>query len=145
MPNVASVLKEEITRLARKEVKRQVGPLKKAIAEQRRSIAALKRQVAALERGQTSLAKKGARGAKAAPQASATPGVRFTAKAVKAERARLQLSAREYGLLVGVSMLTIYNWESGKSKPQAKKLAAWAAVRGIGTRAAWKRLELLEE
>ncbi len=31
MPNIASVLKEEITRLARKEAKAQVAPLKKAV------------------------------------------------------------------------------------------------------------------
>jgi hypothetical protein len=36
VPDVAAVLKDEITRLARKEVKQQVGPLKKTIAEQRR-------------------------------------------------------------------------------------------------------------
>lgn len=42
MPDIAAVLKEEITRLARKEVKQQVGPLKKTITEQRRTIVELK-------------------------------------------------------------------------------------------------------
>ena len=43
MPNIAAVLKEEITRLARKEAKSQVAPLKMANAQYRRDIAALKR------------------------------------------------------------------------------------------------------
>ena len=43
MPNLAAVLKEEITRLARRQVRQQVGPLNKTIAEQRRTIAELKR------------------------------------------------------------------------------------------------------
>ena len=146
MPNVAAVLKEEITRLARKETRRQIEPLKKTIAEQRASIAALKRQVAALERGQSGLARQAA---KTSPQASAaaasTKQVRFSPKWVKADRKRLGLSARQYSLLVGVSMLTIYNWESGKSKPQAGALAKWASVRGMGRREALKRLEVLDK
>ena len=40
MPNVASVLKEEIRRLARKEAKLQVTPLKKALAAERKTVAA---------------------------------------------------------------------------------------------------------
>lgn len=42
----------------------------------------------------------------------------FNGKAVKAERDRLGLSAANYGKLVGVSMLTVYNWEKGKSVPR---------------------------
>ena len=81
---------------------------------------------------------------KAAPKASAVEGVRFAARWVKADRERLGLSARDYGLLVGVAGLTIYNWEKGKSKPRDRQLAAWAKMRGIGKREAWRRLELLE-
>ena len=80
----------------------------------------------------------------APPKASAAEGVRFAARWVKADRERLGLSAKDYGLLVGVAGLTIYNWEKGKSKPRDKQLAAWAKVRGIGKREAWRRLELLE-
>ncbi len=144
MPNIAVVLKEEITRLARKEVKTQVGPLKKVVAEQRRTIAALKRQVATLERNQSFLNKQEKKRLGKKPKAEAAKGVRFSPKWVASDRERLGLSAKDYGLLVGVSMLTIYNWEKGKSKPQAKALAGWAAVRGIGKREALKRLELLE-
>ena len=51
MPNVASVLREEIIRLARKEIRQQVGPLKKTNAELRRTVATLKRDVTELRRG----------------------------------------------------------------------------------------------
>ena len=50
MPNVASVLREEIIRLARKEIRQQVGPLKKTNAELRRTVATLKRDVTELKR-----------------------------------------------------------------------------------------------
>ena len=144
MPDVAAVLKEEITRLARKEVKQQVGPLRKTIAEQRRTIAALRRQVAALARNQAFLQQQENRRFAEAPKVDAAKGVRFSARGVKVDRKRVGLSAKDYGLLVGVSEQTIYNWESGTSKPRAKALAGWAAVRGIGKREAATRLALLE-
>lgn len=62
----------------------------------------------------------------------------------KTQRDRLGLSAKDYGLLVGVSGLTIYNWEQGKSRPRQAQLASLAAVRGIGKREANAKLELLE-
>jgi len=63
----------------------------------------------------------------------------FSPDAVLAERERLELSAADYGELVGVSGLTIYNWEKGKTKPQKAQLEKWKAVRGIGKREAWGR------
>ncbi len=103
MPDVAAVLKEEITRLARKEVKQQVGPLHKTITEQRRTIAELKRQVAALAHNQAFLQQQEKRRLAEAPKASAAEGVRFSPRWVKADHRRLGLSAKDYGLLVGVS------------------------------------------
>jgi DNA-binding transcriptional regulator YiaG len=58
-------------------------------------------------------------------------------------RARLGLSAKDFGRLVGVAGLTIYSWESGKSRPRQKQLAGLAAVRHLGKREAGKRLEML--
>ena len=144
MPNIAAVLREEINRLARKEIRQQVGPLKKSNAELRRNVAALKSEVATLRRGVHFLERQEKRRLQSAPKASSAEGVRFSPRWVKADRERLGLSARDYGLLVGVAGITVYNWEKGKSKPRDKQLAAWAAVRGIGKREALRRLELLE-
>ena len=144
MPNIAAVLREEIQRLARKEVRAATIPMKKHRAEDRSAIAALKRQVAELQREIAFLRKQEKRRIEEEPKAKEADGVRFSPKWIAADRKRLGLSARDYGALVGVSMLTIYNWEKGKSKPRAKQLAAWANVRGIGKREALKRLELLD-
>jgi DNA-binding transcriptional regulator YiaG len=72
-------------------------------------------------------------------------GVRFSARSVRAQRRRLGLSAADYGRLVGVSALTIYNWESGKSRPRQAPFAAVVAVRGIGKREAAERLASLDD
>ncbi len=143
MPNIAVVLKAEISRLARKEVKVQVSTLKKQVSDQRRTIAELRREVTALKREQAFLTKREKTRLKKTPAPEKANGVRFSPKWVAADRKRLGLSARDYALLADVSMLTIYNWEQGKSKPQGRTLASWAAMRGIGKREALKRLELL--
>ncbi len=101
-------------------------------------MASLKRDLAFLQKREKGRLER-------APKRASAQGVRFSPKWVAADRKRLGLSARDYGLLVGVSMLTIYNWEKGKSKPRAPQLSAWARVRGIGKREAMKRLELLEQ
>jgi DNA-binding transcriptional regulator YiaG len=66
--------------------------------------------------------------------------VRFSARSVKAQRSRLGLSAADYGKLIGVSGLTIYNWEHQKSCPRKAQLAALVTVRGIGKREALMKL-----
>ena len=67
----------------------------------------------------------------------------FSADAVSGERERLELSAADYGELVGVSTLTFYNWEKGKTTPQRAQLEKWKAVRSIGKRKAWRTLGYL--
>jgi len=137
MPNIASVLKEEICRLAKKEVKAQVGKTQKASAQYRRDIATLKRVLGQQEREIRLLKKQKGQTPK---EEEPLESVRFSARSVKAQRSRLGLSAADYGKLVGVSGLTIYNWEHDKSRPRQAQLAALVAVRGIGKREALMKL-----
>ena len=142
MPNIASVLKTEILRLARKEVRGEIESLKKSSAGYRSEIAALKRRVTDLERKAN---RNTAASTKAKPEAESgdTTRLRFSAKRLAAQRNKLKLSAADMGALVGVSAQTIYNWESGKSRPRPAQLAAIAAVRGMGVRQAKDQLATL--
>lgn len=144
MPNVNTVLKDMICRLARKEIKTQTSSTKQAVAQYRRDIARLKRQVRAQQK-EIGFLKTQERKRLSQPQAKEEPldGIRFSARSVKAQRKRLKLSAADYGKLVGVSGLTIYNWELGKARPRKAQLAALVAVRGIGRREATAKLEVV--
>jgi len=147
MPDVASVLRGEIRRLARKETRQLVEPVKKQNAELRRTVSALKKEVATLRHQVGFLQQQEKRRLEEAPAGKpekAQKAIRFAPRWVKADRERLGLSAKDYGALVGVSALTIYSWEAGKSKPRKEKLAAWAEVRALGKREAKRRLELLQ-
>lgn len=141
MPNIASLLKSEITRLARKEVKVLTDPIRKSNAAHRRDIAALKRQVADLER-QIARTPRTSEANRAVATLAGTKA-RFSAKGLKTHRARLGLSAGDYGALAGVSAQSIYNWERGKATPRATQVAALAEIRGLGKRAALAKLDEL--
>jgi len=143
MPNIGAVLREEIQRLARKEIRAQTGVLRKASAQYRRDIARMKRQVSGLQR-KIGLLEKQARQGTALPEAeSDAKGVRFTAKGLRSQRQRLGLSAANYGKLVGVTGQTIYSWEQETARPRRQQVARIAALRGIGKRQALARLTQL--
>lgn len=143
MPNLASALKDEITRLARKEIKSETGVTKRASAQHRRDIAELKRLVGDLSKRVAFLERQEKRRVVERPSKKTSEGVRFSPGWLKAHRERLGISAADYGKLVGASALSIYNWESGKAKPRKEGLAALATVRGFGKREALKRLEMM--
>ncbi len=143
MPNIGVVLRDEVTRLARKEVRQQVVVTRKATIQHRRDIAELKRQVRLLERQVTALSRRAATARAAVPEPAPVGGLRFGAKALAAQRRRLSLSAADFGKLVGVSGQSIYNWEHGTAKPRAAQLAAVAAIRPLGKREAQARLAAL--
>lgn len=132
MANIASVLKEEISRLARKELRSETEKLKKASAQYRSDIAALKRLTAKLEKQIAHLEKATAKDVEVKTGADAATKARFTSKGFKTLRLRLGLSATKVGSLLGVSAQTVYNWEAGTSSPREQQLAKVLALRAMG-------------
>ena len=131
MPNIAAVLKSEIARVSRKEVRGETEALKRAVTSYRSEIAALKRRTQALEQQLRSFARASKR---AAPtQAVETPSraTRFSAKGLATQRRRLGLSAEDLGRLLGTSGQSVYNWEQGKARPRAAHLEALASLRTL--------------
>lgn len=139
MTSLANLLKAEITRLARKEVRALVEPLRKANARHRHELAGLRRQLAEQQRLIAALKRSTGK----APAASSDPETtaRFSAKGLKSLRARLGLSAADFGKLIGVSGQSVFHWESGKTIPRASQKTAIAGVRSLGKRAARDRLD----
>ena len=165
MANLANALKEEISRIARKEIRQQTAGTAKSVAQGERDIVSLKRQIEDLQRKLSSLRMQDAPGPTAGKKttskktatkkqdrepvgAASAAGrqssrARFSAKGLRVHRERLGLSADNYGKLIGVSGLSIYNWEQEKARPREGSIAALTTVRGIGKREAVKRLGLL--
>lgn len=143
MPNIGAVLKEEISRLSRREIRRQVESMKRASTQYRRHIAALRREVSRLRQQISLLVGRVLKGAPAASPTATAAAVRFVPNGLRAHRQRLGLSASDYGRLAGVSPQTIYNWEQGTTKPSEGRRAMLATLRKSGKREALARLEQL--
>lgn len=139
MTAFAAAIKAEITRIARREIRAETDRLKKALASARHDIAALKRELREVRRTKNSSAR--AKPAVVPVDDGSVQPLRFSAKGLKAHRARLGLSAAQFGRLIGVSGQSVYLWESGKSVPSKSQLPLIAAIRAIGKREAAARLE----
>ena len=143
MPNLAAILKSEIARIARKEIRAEVSSLKKSVASHRADLAGLKRHVKALEHQLRQLKRPGAKVERLAADETSGKPLRFSAKGLASQRRRLGLSAEDCGLLLGASGQTVYNWEHAKVRPRARHLPAIAALRTLGKKGAAAHLESL--
>jgi DNA-binding transcriptional regulator YiaG len=141
MANLAAVLKEEIARLARKELRTEIDALRKSSSHYRSEIAALKRRLADLERQVGRLGKVTAKAGDAENAEPTEAKHRFRIGGFITLRKKLGLTADAMGKLLGVSGQSIYLWESGRTSPRASQLAVIASIRKIGKREALKRLE----
>jgi len=143
MPNVATVLKSEISRLSKRVVKQQVAPIQSAATTQRKQLAALRKQVQQLQRQVALLQRAAEKSAPPVPSDDGGRQFRFTAKGLRSLRKRLDVSAEEFGTLVEVTGHTVFAWEGERSAPRSKHLPAIAALRKIGKREARARLDKL--
>ena len=143
MPNITGVLREEISRLARKEIKTQTEALKRASSEHRKKIAEMKRQVSELQRKITFLEKQVPKKIQPKVGEDDTGNFRFSARGLRSNRKRLGLSASDYGKLVGVTGQSVYKWEQEATRPRAQQVAALATLRRMGKREALARLDEL--
>jgi len=143
MPNIASVLKDEILRLSRKEIRKQTSVPRRASAQYRRDIAEMKRRMAELQRKVALIEKQVLKNTPFHAAEVEADHVRFTAKGLRSQRQRLGLSAADYGKLIGVTDQTVYNWEHQIARPRKQQVAVIASFRYLGKRDAIARLEQL--
>jgi DNA-binding transcriptional regulator YiaG len=146
MPNIITLLRSEISRIARRELRTEVDTLKKANTRYRSDIAALKRQITALEQQVRKLEKASAK-ATSTPTESPSPegrASRFSASGLKKLRERLELSAPTLASILGVSSQSVYNWEQGTSRPNKQLIGNIAILRKMGKREVQQRLAAMK-
>jgi DNA-binding transcriptional regulator YiaG len=150
MPNLARVLREEIQRLARKQVKAGWSPVKREQVRLRKSVTDLRRQLTALSRTSQELVTKvtallASQETEVAQEQVAN--LRPTSRSLGALRRRLGLTQVQFGTLLGVSGQAVGQWESkeGRVRMRRATLGALAGIQHIGRREARRRLESMVE
>lgn len=139
--SVMKSLQAEITRLARKEIKKELDPVKRVNAAQRGYIADLRREVGELQKEVARLQK--ATGEAAPVEEEATQNFWISGKGVVSLRKRLQLTQAELAVLADVSTQSVVKWEKHEGKipfRKAETLARMQVIRGMNKTQAWAEL-----
>ena len=144
MSNVAKVLKDEISRISRKEIKNSIGAVGKSQTALKKTVADLKKRIALLERERKGLMKEIKKGKAVTHPALSeeTEKARITSKSIRSLRKKLGLSQSDFAKLVGVTTHSVYLWESkeGALSLRDKTKAALLSIRGMGAREAKEKL-----
>lgn len=147
MPNVAQVLKGEMQRIARKEAKAMVTPIKKENARLRQQVKTLQTTIKDLQRGHKQTAKlvQPLKPETNLAEDAKTSRVRPTSKTMIALRQKFGMSQTEFGKLLNVGRITVARWEAQEGKLNLRQSArdAFACVQKLGAKAARAQLEAL--
>jgi len=142
MGKVEGIIKSEIVRLAKREIRkisiplgRDVWSLKSAVSQLRKAVLTLQRITASQQK---ELEKR-----KVPLEASAEEikVSRFSPRLIRSLRGHLGITQRELAILTGVTVGAAHHWESGKFRPNMKKKAVMVTLRKLGRREVRKLLE----
>jgi DNA-binding transcriptional regulator YiaG len=146
MPNVAKVLRDEISRISRKETKSSIEGIGKSHKGLKKIVTDLKRRVLLLEKGNKGLVAAVRRYQAEQPEkpSEEKEKVRLTSRGVRSLRRRLRLSQADFAKLVGANTHSVYLWESkeGPLKLRDKTRRALLSIRGL--RSGEARMKLAE-
>jgi DNA-binding transcriptional regulator YiaG len=129
MPNIAKILKDEIQRLARREVKNAITTLAKSNAFLKKTVTEHKHRIAALEKENRKLISEQAKIQKQVQTEipdQEVEDIRITSKQIRSLRRRLGISQAQLAKLLGVSINIVSIWE-GKTgrinirRPEVRK------------------------
>jgi len=141
--SIMKELQSEITRLARKEIKKELEPVKRVNATQRGYIADLRRDVTELQKEVARL-KKAAGKATPVVDEEAVKGFWISGKGVVSLRNKLGLTQAGLADLAGVSTQSVVKWEKVDGKipfRQQETAARMQQIRGMNKSEAWEAFD----
>jgi DNA-binding transcriptional regulator YiaG len=142
MGKLEGIIKSEIVRLAKREVRKISGPLGRDVRLLKSMVSQFRKAVLALQRitaNQQKELEKGKMVLEAPPEE--VKESRFSPRLIRSLRRHLGITQKELAILTGVTVGAAHLWESGQFKPSMKKKAVMVALRKLGRREARKLLE----
>lgn len=142
MGKVEGIIKSEIVRLAKREIRKISVPLGREVRFLKNAVSQIRKTVVALERFATQQQKELT---KRKVPLEATPEEikvsRFSPRLIRSLRKRLGITQKELAILCGVTVGAIHQWESGMFKPRGEKKGVIVALRKLRRREVRKLLE----
>ncbi|MBM4040544.1 MAG: helix-turn-helix domain-containing protein [Planctomycetes bacterium] len=135
MGKIESVLRAEVVRLAKRQVRAACQPLGREVRALKRRVSELAKAVRAFEPvAKEAAAKRAEEAAVLQAEPAEVEKARMTGGLIKKLRARLGLSQADLGKLLGVTGAAVVFWEQGRSKPAPEKKVGLVALRKLGRR-----------
>jgi DNA-binding transcriptional regulator YiaG len=135
MGKVETIIKSEIVRLARREMRKNALPLGREVRALRSRVSQLRKTVLDLQR---SAARQDKETGKEKIHLEAAPeevkGSRFSPRLIRSLRKRLGVTQKELATLAKVTVGAIYQWEKGIFEPRGEKKGLLVALRKLGRR-----------
>jgi DNA-binding transcriptional regulator YiaG len=142
MAKFETIIKSEMVRLAKREVRKIAVPLGRDVRSLKSVVSQLRKSVLTLQRITASQQKeleKGKKPLEAAPEEVKVS--RFSPRLIRSLRSHLGITQKELAILTDVTVGAVHQWENGQFKPGMKKKAALVALRKLGRREVRKLLE----
>lgn len=142
MGKLEGMIKSEIVRLAKREMRKTSLPLGRDVRSLKSTVSQLRKAVSVLERFATQRQKELAK--EKIPLEAAPEEVkfsRFSPRLIRSLRKHLGVTQKELAILAGVTVGAVHQWESGMFKPGEKKKGMLVALRKLGRRDVRKLIE----
>ena len=140
MGKLEGIIKDEMIRLTKREMRIKFVPLHRDVRSLRITASQLRKSVLGLQRFVSQQERQ--MGSKAVPEV--TPEdmkkARFSPRLIKTLRKHLRVSQRELARLAGVSVGSVFLWEKGKFEPKDDKKKVLVGLRKLGRQNARKLL-----
>jgi len=142
MGKLEGMIKSEIVRLAKREMRKISLPLGRDVRSLKNTVSQLRKTVLSLERFAAQRQKELAK--EKTPLEAAPEEVkisRFSPRLIRSLRNHLGITQKELAILAGVTVGAVHQWESGMFKPGEKKKGMLVALRKLGRRDVRKLIE----
>jgi len=142
MGKLEGMIKSEIVRLAKREMRKISVPLGRDVWSLKSAVSQLRKAVLMLERFAAQRQKELAK--EKIPLEAAPEEVkisRFSPRLIRSLRGHLGITQKELAILTGVTVGAIHQWENGQFKPSLKKKAVMVTLRKLGRREVRKLVE----
>ena len=142
MGKVEGIIKSEIVRLAKREVRKISVPLNRDVRALKSMVSQLRRSVSSIERIS---ARQGSEAGIGRIPAEVTQEelkvARFSPRLLRSLRSRLGITQKQLAVLAGVTVGAVHQWESGKFRPKNDKKMLFIGLRKLHRRDVKKLLE----
>jgi DNA-binding transcriptional regulator YiaG len=132
MGKLEGIIKDEIIRLAKREMRMKFVPLRRDVRSLKITASQLRKSVLGLQRFVSQ--QENQMGTKPVPEVTAEDmkKARFSPRLIKSLRKHLGVSQKDMAKLAGVTVGAVFQWEKGKFEPKDEKKKVLVSLRKLG-------------